>query len=55
MWICCYIVALGGVFIFLRGCHIALKTKCKNVNGAIYALVGAGMINIATLVGILFF
>ena len=46
-----YAIVMGiGILILMRGRHIAWRERFENLTGALYALVGAGICNVATCV-----
>lgn len=34
-----------GLVLFFKGLYIAVKTKCRNIEGACYSLIGAVFVN----------
>ena len=34
-----------GLVLFFKGLYIAVKTKCRNIDGAYYSLIGAVFVN----------
>ena len=34
-----------GLVLFFKGLYIAVKTKCRNIDGAYYSLIGAVVVN----------
>lgn len=39
-----------GIGVFLRGCYIAVKTRCTDINCMVFSLAGAIIVNIVCFI-----